>query len=1003
MTNFQKTSRPFCWLLLLTFILLFSQRSAAHGQEDVPWAAEAQAILATMSVEERVGQLFLVTFKGDAVLPESAITELITGYYVGGVVLLAENDNITNQENGALQVANLNNQLQEIALEGAPLAGIPADDSELPTLPADEPPPSLPINRSTIPLIIATVHEGDGAANTEILTGLTQIPSQMAIGATWDPQHSFAMGEIVGSELSAIGINMLLGPSLDVLENPLPFNRSDLGTRTFGGDPFWVGLMGQNYTAGIHSGSNNRLAVIAKHFPGFGSSDRPLNEEVGTVRKSLEQLKQIELAPFFAVTGNAAGTETTVDGLLTAHIRYQGFQGNIRVTTAPVSFDPQALTTLMQLPQFSTWRQNGGVIVSDSLGAPAVQRFYEDTGQEFPHRLVAKDALLAGNDLLYLSNFAVGQEAEYAVQLRNIKDTINWFQEKYETDQTFKQRIDDAVLRIIQLKLRLYNGDFNKENILNDVEQISTGSEQAEEAVFDLAQDAITLISPSSTELTQVLPPKTGDNIVIFTDVRQTRQCSSCPLQSSLDKNALQNRMLALYGPEASAQIQPTQLSSFSFSELEEFLQTAPIALPTPTAVAAAPTEIPEETDEGISDEPSPTPNPTATPVPTPTIPPAFLVQTALENADWIIFATLNPDPGINGSEALSQFLAQRLDITRNSRIVVFAYQAPYYLDTTEISRLTAFFGVYSQIDGFVDASVRALFQESTLQGRPPVNVPSISYELFEMTKPDPNQVIELFIVDEGLPQSPPSQAPLEVVPGAILRLQTGVLRDHNGHTVPDGTPVQFIQQDLIQGFVNVIAERPTIGGVANLDYLLQARTGNFRITAVSGQATTSQEVNIVIGENAVVSVNTPIPLPTTMPTVTETPSPTETPTITPTQTPTATPTSPVPTIEADVNLDAPSNNELSSEVQMLLGFSSGLLIIGGTGYFISRTAGKTRLDQTIRWVLWALAGSLLAYNYFALDLPGASSLITLGGWAGFILTIIGGAIGLGVYRWYAD
>ena len=106
----------------------------------------------------------------------------------------------------------------------------------------------------------------------------------------------------------------------------------DLGTRVFGGDPFWVGEMGRAYVSGLHTGSENKLLVVAKHFPGVGGSDRLPEEEVSTVRKSIDQLKQMELAPFFAVSGNAATPESTVDGLLVSHIRYQGFQGNIRAT-----------------------------------------------------------------------------------------------------------------------------------------------------------------------------------------------------------------------------------------------------------------------------------------------------------------------------------------------------------------------------------------------------------------------------------------------------------------------------------------------------------------------------------------------------------------------------------------------------------------------------------------------------------------------------------------------
>jgi beta-N-acetylhexosaminidase len=71
--------------------------------------------------------------------------------------------------------------------------------------------------------------------------------------------------------------------------------------------------MGQAFISGIHQGSNNKMVVAAKHFPGFGGSDRLPEEEVATVRSSLEQLKQIDLAPFFAVTGNAPNPESVTD------------------------------------------------------------------------------------------------------------------------------------------------------------------------------------------------------------------------------------------------------------------------------------------------------------------------------------------------------------------------------------------------------------------------------------------------------------------------------------------------------------------------------------------------------------------------------------------------------------------------------------------------------------------------------------------------------------------
>jgi beta-N-acetylhexosaminidase len=986
------------WRIWLAVSLLFStwmaglvplaaveaaQETAAQENETA-----VDALFNSMSVADRVGQLFLVTFAGDAVSRDNEIVSLILEYRIGGVVLLAERGNITGYgepANAPAQVAELANELQRLAILGATAAvADPAGDSDPDAVP---PSPTPRPARPGAPLFIAITREGDGYPNSQILNGLTEIPNNMAIGATWQPAHARAVGEIVGRELSALGINMLLGPSLDVLEKPAPLSPSDLGARVFGGNPYWVGRMGQAYTAGVHAGSNGRMAVIAKHFPGNGSSDRPIDEEVPTVRRSLEQLEQSELAPFFAVTGGAGSGESIVDGLLITHVRYQGFQGN--APTAPISFDPAALNTLLQLPPLAGWRQNGGLTVSEALGVRAVERYYDETEQEFPHRRVAKDALLAGNDLLYLGDFVLGSNG-YETQVANIKDTILWFREKYETDPSFQQRVDEAVRRILALKLRLYNEQVAIEDVLVDGEAIPALVGQGQSAMLAVAQAAITLISPSPAELVEQIasPPGAGDKIVIFTDVRQAQQCAACPFEPLIGETALASRILALYGPNASGQVQAEQIHSFSFDSLEAFLAAGsfPIPLPTPTVSATVAAEPDPETEEPTTAAATPT---------LAAVPPLSIelqVQAALQDANWIIFAFLDSKE----SPALNQFLAERTDIVRNARVIVFAYNAPYYLDTTEISKLTAYFGVYSKIDAFIDASVRVLFQELPLTGASPVNIEGINYDLAQQTQPDPQQVIELFIVRDGEVQSPSSERPLNGAVGDTLRLQTGIVRDSNGQPVPDGALVQFIQRDRIQGTVSIIAEAPTVNGVAQLDYLLEARTGpgQFRIVAAAGNARQSQEVDIIIeGAGAAAAIITPTPMPpTATPTPTASPTPTETPTVTPTAVPVATPDlpqqQPVETLQIQL-----------SAFRMLAAVFAGLVATGGVSVLFSRQRQAT-LEQQVGWLLWGLAGGLLLYNYFALGLPGTAVLHALESWAGLFTTLTGGMAGLLLYQW---
>lgn len=67
-------------------------------------------------------------------------------------------------------------------------------------------------------------------------------------------------------------------------------------------------------------------------------------------------------------------------------------------------------------------------------------------------------------------------------------------------------------------------------------------------------------------------PPTASENILIFTDMRQFQQCSFCEPQPLIGLTAVEERMLALYGPQASEQLQPEQISSHSFADLQAFI-----------------------------------------------------------------------------------------------------------------------------------------------------------------------------------------------------------------------------------------------------------------------------------------------------------------------------------------------------------------------------------------------------------------------------------------------
>ncbi len=816
----------FLSLFVICVIFPISIGQAAPSAQADTSNERAQALLEQLTPEERVGQLFLVTFTGpEAGIGSSTgaqIYDLIVNYHIGGVILNSANDNYIGSDQTLVFAQSLTDQLQR-------------DEYSASQNPQINPETNETYTPAYIPLFIGTSQEGDGFPYDQILNGLTPLPSQMALGATWSTDLSQQVGSVLGKELSGLGFNLLLGPSLDVLEVPSTDSGGDLGIRTFGGDPFWVGALGQAYIAGVHIGSNGKMVVAAKHFPGFGGSDRLPEEEVATVRSSLEQLKQIDLAPFFAVTGNAPDAESMTDALLVSHIRYQGFQGNIRATTRPVSFDPQAFSQLISLPAFDTWRQNGGVMISDNLGSRAVRRFYDPSGQTFNGPLVARDAFIAGNDLLYLDNYlSSGDPDVFTSYVR----TLVFFAQKYREDPAFAQRVDQSVLRILTLKLKIYNNSFSVAATLPNSDALNSIG-LSSRVTFNIAQQAASLISPSPDELNIAIPspPARDDHIIFISDTRVFQQCSTCRQQYSIDVDAFKNAVIRLYS--GSGQVIPSNLNSYSFQDLSDMLNAG----------------------TGL-----------------------LQIENDLRGAEWIVFAMDSVSSDIPVSQALRQFLDLRPDLIQGKHLIVFALSEPYALDATDISKLSAYYALYSRSSSFIEIAARILFHEIQPSGHLPVSVPGIGYEILEATSPDPNQVIHIYQDVQGSSQiegtQTPATTPTSLKVGDPIFIVSGIILDHNGYQVPDGTIVRFTLYHDGDSVPGQIVESQTSQGIARGNLLID-QSGEINIRAESGSALSSDVLSFEIPPELITS--TPL-------SPTQTPIPSPTPTIVPTNTPTATP-----------------------------------------------------------------------------------------------------------------
>jgi beta-N-acetylhexosaminidase len=930
-----------------------------HAAPPDPLDPLVNSLFARMTVEQRVGQLMIVTFHGTSVESQSEIARLIRDYHVGGILLLAANDNIDEQPNTPVNVQSLINQLQQINYDASlPNGGRAA---------------------AYAPLFIATAQEGDSVPNMEIASGMTRLPSNMAIGATWQPDHARRVGSIAGQELSALGINMVFGPSLDVLSTPSNENLNTIGTRSFGGEPWWVGRMASAYVAGIHQGSTGRIAVVARDFPGLGSSDRRPDQEIPVVPRTAEELGRIDLVPFFAVTGQTTDGLAKADGLQCANIRYQG--QNIRSITRPMCIDEQAFRDVMDMPGFGSWRADGGMIVSDALGTQAIRRWYNVT--PFPHRQVAREALLAGNDMLLLNDFGpqVGDDS-----FNNITDVMSFFSTLYRSDPVFKGRVDQAVRRILHQKVKMYEGNLALSNIqLSQFALNNVGQNDSD--LFSIARDALTLIAPSRQRLTA--PPAPNNDIVIFTDVRMSWQCSFCVAHPVIPRDALQNALIRLYGPQGSAQVDPDRIHSYSFDELVALLNTPPIA---------PPSDLQTFHQSGPLD-------------------------TTLDTADWIVFVML--DPNTPNANLIQTFLEARPDLVSKAKVVVLAFGAPTYLSATDISKLAAYYGLYSSAAPFVDTGARALFQEVSARGNLPISVPSVSYDVFHATSPDPGQIIRIVPESAGEQVSTTRTATPGVIPttsvGDTLLLRTEPILDRNGHIVPDGTPVVFTLSFVTEG-VQRQQDATTRDGIARTSFTL-TRSGQIQITAASGDATTSVTFQVTVAENAVAATiqtiepptdtSTPLPTNTFTPsptdtatstatsTITLTPSMTSTATLTPSRTPTDTPTSspsPLPSAtptSTPTPVPPPPRPAPRVGPRDFVAALLGLMLVSVFGFVLGWTTAHT-LDSGLRVFLSCIIVGLCGYIWYATGLFGADSLRTnLQDFGAMLATLVAGGAGL--------
>jgi beta-N-acetylhexosaminidase len=404
--------------------------------DDAALRGKIVSILRHMTVEEKVGQLFVVEVYGlDAftVNPAAAAgnqalyglntpAEVIERYKPGGVIYYDDRraPNHNNVQNPR-QIATLSNGLQQVATS----------------------------QRMGIPLLISTDQEG-GAVVYRLVAPATAMPGNMALGAGRSADDAYRSAEVVGAELAAVGINQDLAPVADVNVNPA---NPVIGVRSVGEDPDLVSELVAAQVDGYRAGG---VTATAKHFPGHGDTAVDSHYGLPEITHTREQLEQIDLPPF------RSAIERGIDNIMTAHVVLR----SVDPTGVPATMSKPILTGLLR-------EELGfdGLIITDALGMGGAT-------QDFPPNVAPVVAFKAGADQLLLP-------PQFDVAYNAVLDAVR-------SGDISMDRLDDSVYRILRLKL--HKGLFDNPYVDVDKAEKVVGAPDHVAAAQEITDRTTTLV-----------------------------------------------------------------------------------------------------------------------------------------------------------------------------------------------------------------------------------------------------------------------------------------------------------------------------------------------------------------------------------------------------------------------------------------------------------------------------------------------------------------------------
>lgn len=390
-------------------------------------------IIKNMTVEEKVGQMCV------AMLETAEITDDVKAYvkdYRVGMLRYCPNarfDNASevigspNKYFTAAQTAHFTKEIQSMA---------------------------------KIPLFFAVDQEG-GSRNDINRDGAFAYGGHMQFGAADDTYLTYCVAKQTAEEFAAMGVNMVQAPIVDVLEYE---GRRTMKAATFGDD---VNKVCAHARAMMHGFADGGIAVMAKHFPGYGSVSTDAHKGIAEITKDFSSLEEKDIRPMIELFREGLG------GIMTGHVVTHCLDTENPATTSKAVIDGYLRKKL----------GFDGIVETDAMRMPAIQKLYGTAK-------ATAAAVAAGCDLVLLRGDAAHFKEGYNALLAAVK-----------SGEIHMARIDEAVRRILVQKERigLLSGKLSNEEAAAKI----VGCAEHKKTAAELAKRAVTLEEGSGLNLSR--------------------------------------------------------------------------------------------------------------------------------------------------------------------------------------------------------------------------------------------------------------------------------------------------------------------------------------------------------------------------------------------------------------------------------------------------------------------------------------------------------------------